>query len=107
LKREVSWEPFDLVYAAGILDYLPDALARGLCAALRGLLRPGGELLVANFLPGSKSTGYMEAFLDWWLLYRTPEALLSLLPLDSPGSRLSRSITVDTLEGGSSDSLAP
>jgi hypothetical protein len=60
----------DLVYTAGLFDYLSDVLAARLLRAMYGMLCPGGRLLVANFTPDSHGRGYMEAFMDWWLVYR-------------------------------------
>jgi SAM-dependent methyltransferase len=69
---------FDLIYSAGLYDYLPDALARRLTARLLAMLRPGGRLVVANFLPASLARGYMELFMDWVLVLRSPEAMQAL-----------------------------
>ncbi len=69
---------FDLIYSAGLYDYLPDALARRLTQRLLGLLRPGGRLLVANFVPGGSGRGYMELFMDWTLVLRSPAQLEAL-----------------------------
>jgi SAM-dependent methyltransferase len=69
---------FDLVYAAGLYDYLSDATAARLTGELFALLRPGGRLLVANFLPETPAAGYMEAFMDWWLTYRSMAEIASL-----------------------------
>jgi extracellular factor (EF) 3-hydroxypalmitic acid methyl ester biosynthesis protein len=62
---------FDLIYAAGLYDYLPTSTAKTLTARLFALLKPRGILLIANFLPDIWESGYMEAAMDWWLLQRT------------------------------------
>ncbi len=69
---------FDLIYAAGLYDYLPDCLAVRLTAALFKMLRPGGRILVANFLPHISDAGYMEAFMRWNLIYRSPSQMKQL-----------------------------
>jgi SAM-dependent methyltransferase len=69
---------FDLVYSAGLYDYLPDALARRLTARLLQMLRPGGRLLIANFVPGGSGRGYMELFMDWTLVLRNEAAMRAL-----------------------------
>lgn len=61
---------FDLVYSAGLYDYLPDALARRLTQRLLALVAPGGRLLIANFMPGGSGRGYQELFMDWTLIVR-------------------------------------
>jgi len=69
---------FDLVYSAGLYDYLPDVLARRLTARLLQMLRPGGRLLIANFVPGGSGRGYMELFMDWTLVLRNEAAMRAL-----------------------------
>ena len=69
---------FDLVFSAGLFDYLSDRFASRLVAAMFDLLSPGGRLLIANFVPELPDAGYMEAFMDWWLIYRTPQQLRAL-----------------------------
>ena len=69
---------FDLIYSAGLYDYLPDALARRLTRRLLSLLRPGGRLLIANFVPGGSGRGYMELFMDWTLVLRTEAQMREL-----------------------------
>ncbi len=74
---------FDFVYAAGLYDYLNGAVAGALTQKLFEMTRPGGWLLIPNFLTGARDTGYMEAFMDWHLIYRNHadmEALAAGLP---------------------------
>lgn len=69
---------FDLVYAAGLYDYLPTPIAQSLTAALFRALQSGGTLLVGNFLPDTVDTAYMEAIADWRLIQRSRTELLQL-----------------------------
>jgi extracellular factor (EF) 3-hydroxypalmitic acid methyl ester biosynthesis protein len=82
---------FDLIYSAGLYDYLPDAIASLLTAQLVSMLKPGGRLLVANFLQSSFGRGYLEAFMDWRLNYRSEYDLRSLFP-----ERLHSSVKIST-----------
>ena len=67
-----SLDGMDLIYAAGLYDYLTDRFAARLSAQLFGSLRRGGSLVVANFVRMMED-GWMEALMDWWLLYRTTD----------------------------------
>lgn len=69
---------FDLVYSAGLYDYLSDRFAQRLTTSLFTLLRPGGRLIVGNFVPGIYDVGYMECYMDWWLTYRTGGQMVAL-----------------------------
>lgn len=71
IKRKVQIGKFDLIYSAGLYDYLPDGAARLLTKGLFQMLKENGRLLIANFLPSNADSGYMEAFMGWELLYRT------------------------------------
>ena len=56
---------FDLVYAAGLYDYLPEPVACGLTQRLFAMLNPGGRLLIGNYGEGLFDTAYMEAIMNW------------------------------------------
>lgn len=73
---------FDLVYAAGLYDYLPDDAAQRLSRALVDMLEPDGRLLIANFQPGGQEFAYMDVCMEWPLIYRTRRELVALLPND-------------------------
>ena len=88
---------FDLVYSAGLYDYLNDETARTVTAAMFRSLRPGGRLLVANFAPELRDIGYMEAIMDWRLIYRDEAALATLASGIPSACIAAQSITRDRL----------
>jgi extracellular factor (EF) 3-hydroxypalmitic acid methyl ester biosynthesis protein len=69
---------FTMVYAAGPYDLLPRPAAIRLTNALFQATRPGGLLLVTNFLLGIKDVGYLEAFMDWRIHYRNAAEMFTL-----------------------------
>lgn len=66
---------FDFIYTAGLYDYLDEKLAQKMTERMFDMLCPGGRLLVANYQPGIADVGYMEAFMDWNLIYRDRPAM--------------------------------
>ena len=85
LRRSLRVTDVDLAYAAGLYDYLEDDVARALTATLFRMLRPGGRVLVANFTPATRDAAFMEAIMDWRLVYRTTDdvrALAATIPAD-------------------------
>ena len=71
-------EAFSGIYAAGLFDYLEDAIAVKAIAAMTRLLAPQGRLLIANLTPSLIDIAYMEAIMDWWLLYRSEDYMAKL-----------------------------
>ena len=69
---------FDFVYSTGLFDYLNQRIARRLVTGMFNMLRPGGILLVANFLPAVRDIGYMETFMGWNLIYRSRSDMMDL-----------------------------
>ena len=72
---------FDLIYTLGLFDYLSDAWAERLVPVFWSLLSPEGKMIIANFTPKTEGAAYMEAVMDWWLHYRTVDALLGWIEL--------------------------
>jgi hypothetical protein len=66
---------FDLVYAAGLYDYLDARMAARLTSSLFSLLKSGGRLLIPNFRTGVNEEAYMEVYMDWYLIYRSVEEI--------------------------------
>lgn len=75
VRQKQSFENLDLVYAAGLYDYLSQPFATRLTKIMFDMLRTGGKLLVANFIPDHREVGYMETFMQWQLIYRTESQL--------------------------------
>ena len=89
LGHRIQIPKCDVIYAAGLYDYLDDKVAQRLLQIMVDALNPGGKVLVANFVPNVPDVGYMEAFMDWWLIYRDMDQvtqLFSALPAEVRGS---------------------
>jgi SAM-dependent methyltransferase len=69
---------FDLVYSAGLFDYVESRAAKRLVKTMFDMLKPGGMLLVGNFLSDIDDIGYMESFMGWNLVFRTREEIAAL-----------------------------
>jgi extracellular factor (EF) 3-hydroxypalmitic acid methyl ester biosynthesis protein len=87
IARKTAFSGMDFVYAAGLYDYLVAPIGMRLAARLFEFLRPGGRLLIANFSPSLPGIGYMETFMDWWLIYRTGAELRALFD-EVPGDEV-------------------
>lgn len=78
LLRGTALGNFDLIYAAGLFDYLESALAKRLIRRLFEALTDGGQLVIANFVPDIRDSGYMETYMGWDLIFRSPDEILDL-----------------------------
>jgi len=68
----------DLIYSAGLFDYLDDKPFVHLARTLLSSLSDRGHLLIGNFAIGQPSRWFMEYCSEWFLIHRTPEQLLTL-----------------------------
>ena len=69
---------YQLIWSAGLFDYLSDKKFIFLLNHLTPLLENDGELVVGNFSSNNPTRAYMEVIGDWRLKHRTPEQLVSL-----------------------------
>ena len=81
LTGKLDFGTFDLVYSTGLYDYLNEKIGKRLTYHLFSMLKPGGKLVVANFLPTIDDIGYMEACMDWFLIYRDRIDMIGLTEL--------------------------
>ena len=66
---------YDLIYSAGLFDYLKDRTARAAGARLAQALAPGGQALIGNFAVANPTRPLMELILDWPLHHRSASDL--------------------------------
>lgn len=79
-QRQSSGEKFDLIYCAGLFDYLAPDTCRALIALWYDSLSPGGLLLIANMNDTKPFRHFIEFILDWHLIYRDSREIFSLVP---------------------------
>jgi extracellular factor (EF) 3-hydroxypalmitic acid methyl ester biosynthesis protein len=75
MRKSLDFKNLDLIYSTGLYDYLSQPFAKRLTKVMYEMLRPGGKLIIANFVPDHREVGYMETFLQWHLIYRTKHQL--------------------------------
>jgi SAM-dependent methyltransferase len=92
-----TFKNLDLIYSAGLYDYLSTCTAQRLTRQLFGMLRPGGRLVVANFAPNTLDAGYLEAFMDWWLVYRDEDQMRTLTAEIEPARIASQNMFRDSV----------
>jgi extracellular factor (EF) 3-hydroxypalmitic acid methyl ester biosynthesis protein len=79
-RRSADAEKFDLIYCAGLFDYLAPDTCRALMELWYDSLSPGGLMLIANMADTKPFRNFIEFILDWQLIYRNSAEILSLVP---------------------------
>ena len=80
-------EPLDIIYSAGLCDYLDPRLFRALITQCHNHLKPGGTLLLGNFTFYPDSL-FLDKLLKWELIYRTEDDLRELFAPTPFGDRI-------------------
>ena len=75
---------YDLVYCAGLYDYLSDPVSKRLTGLLYDFVAPDGLLLITNVSSSNPSRNWMEYVLDWHLVYRSAAQLAAFAPESAP-----------------------
>lgn len=78
IKGKKDYGKFDLVYSAGLYDYLSNRLANKLTSNLYKMLKPGGRLLIANISQNFPEVGYFESYMGWSMICRDKTGMLDL-----------------------------
>jgi extracellular factor (EF) 3-hydroxypalmitic acid methyl ester biosynthesis protein len=75
---------YDVVYCAGLFDYLSDRVCRKLMDIFYEMLVPGGLLIATNVEASNPARQMMEYLMDWHLIYRDAEQLMTVAPQKAP-----------------------
>lgn len=68
----------DLVWSAGLFDYLNDRLAAALLRRMWDATAEGGEVIVGNFHTSNPDRAWMEWCGDWHLIHRDEDDMRSI-----------------------------
>jgi extracellular factor (EF) 3-hydroxypalmitic acid methyl ester biosynthesis protein len=70
IKGSHNLGQFDLIYSAGLYDYLSTRFAQKLTQCLYDMLKPGGKLLLINIAAQYDEVGYLESYMNWSMIGR-------------------------------------
>ncbi|MFK7925507.1 MAG: methyltransferase domain-containing protein [Bacteroidia bacterium] len=76
--RYQASQTHDLIWSAGMFDYLSDKLFVYLLKRMKTWLKPNGKIIVGNFSSYNPSRCYMEVFGEWYLHHRSENQLIEL-----------------------------
>lgn len=71
---------YDLVYCAGLFDYLSDVICSRLLEVYYRWTLPGGLVVATNVHPNNRVRGFMEHLLEWNLNLRNQQQMGELAP---------------------------
>lgn len=90
-------QAYDLIYCAGLFDYLNDRACKGLLSYFYDLLAPGALLLATNVESLNPIRNIMEYIFEWHLIYRSGRDFSSIAPVQAPPDHVS--LAADTSSG--------
>ncbi|MCF7675781.1 MAG: hypothetical protein K9M97_10580, partial [Akkermansiaceae bacterium] len=78
---------YDIVYCAGLFDYLSQRVCARLVELFCTMVKPGGVVIVTNVADRNPSKGWMEYLVEWNLIYRDRPEMQALVPSKFPVKR--------------------
>jgi len=69
---------YDLIWSAGLFDYLEDRIAVLLLKKIWRYLKDDGQIIFGNFSPQNPTRNGMELVGKWYLIHRTADDLIKL-----------------------------
>lgn len=86
---EEEFSGYDIVYCAGLFDYLSQRVCKKLVELFCTMVRPGGLVIVTNVASSNPRKAWMEYLMEWNLIYRGREDMEDLVPEGFPVKRTS------------------
>ncbi len=77
-RTKHDFERQDIIYSAGLTDYLDEKLFTALVKRAREYLKPGGVLILSNFSKTNPNKAWMDHILQWKLIHRDEEEMRCL-----------------------------
>lgn len=77
---EEEFTNYDIVYCAGLFDYLSQRVCKRLVELFCTMIRPGGIVIVTNVAESNPRKAWMEYVMEWNLIYRDEEEMRDLVP---------------------------
>jgi len=77
---EDEFTGYDIVYCAGLFDYLSQRVCARLVELFCTMVKPGGVVIVTNVSDRNPSKAWMEYLVEWNLIYRGRPEMEDLIP---------------------------
>jgi extracellular factor (EF) 3-hydroxypalmitic acid methyl ester biosynthesis protein len=77
---EKEFTGYDIVYCAGLFDYLSQRVCKKLVELFCTMVKPGGLVIVTNVAASNPRKAWMEYLMEWNLIYRDESEMRDLVP---------------------------
>jgi extracellular factor (EF) 3-hydroxypalmitic acid methyl ester biosynthesis protein len=84
---EDEFTGYDVVYCAGLFDYLSQRVCKRLVELFCTMAKPGGLVVVTNVAASNPRKAWMEYLMEWNLIYRDNDEMMDLVPDGLPVKR--------------------
>lgn len=84
---EDEFTGYDVVYCAGLFDYLSQRVCKRLVELFCSMTKPGGLVIVTNVAQSNPRKAWMEYLMEWNLIYRDDDEMVDLVPDGLPVKR--------------------
>jgi cyclopropane fatty-acyl-phospholipid synthase-like methyltransferase len=68
-------EKYDLIYSAGLFDYLDNLTSAALIRKFFNMLNPEGYIIIGNFTKDNMTKAYLHLLANWSLIHKTEEEM--------------------------------